>query len=77
MTLDAGMHIAGALSLAVVAAVAAFILFEALTVQRHRILAALRLEPIAPADPVAPLATAVPQLRDDGSVTEPAIDLAA
>jgi|GEM_PF-6548320 len=76
MKLDAGMHIVGALSLAVIAAVATFILVEAITVHRHRIIAALRLEPIPAAHPIAPRAEYA-GCQDDSTSPDPALDAAA
>ena len=74
MTLDLGMHIAGVLSLVTMAAVALWTLWVTIAPNRHRILAALRGQPVPPAASVALPATARPQLRVVEADVEPTHD---
>lgn len=72
------MHALGMVSLVAMAALSAWIISDAIFANRHRILAALRGEPVPPAASVATLPSdGITQLRDAEAVAEPALQVRA
>jgi hypothetical protein len=76
VTLDTAMHLAGIACLVILAGLSCWILAGDLVGKRHRILAALRGEPISPAASGAPHAPALlPQHRSVEATAVPAIQV--
>jgi len=70
------MHAAGVVCIVGMAAVAIWMLIDAIAPNRHRILAALRGEPVPPAASVAPTRQRpLPQLRRVEAAAEPTIQV--